>query len=202
MRGFDRDLIRGGHYGQRPLCAALTGRTHGCTDQPANVKKTLANSEPSTHGTKLRRAARLRRSANRGIADYAVGDLHVLTGDVGRARLSHHSRRPRKRSCDSMTDSSSCARSSPTRPRLGLFVRSLSIRRSAAATRSRARSKSATVYCRGFGRVRFLRGPFAALLARMAALSCFPVAIGATPIFPANPANQTYSSRRREPSRA
>src|SRR5205807_5738282 len=50
MRGFDRDLIRGGHYGQRPLCAALTGRTHGCTDQPANVKKTLANSEPSTHG--------------------------------------------------------------------------------------------------------------------------------------------------------
>jgi hypothetical protein len=30
----------------------------------------------------------------------------------------------------------------------------------------------------------------------MAALSCFPVAIGATPIFPANPANQTYSSRR------
>jgi len=35
------------------LCAALTGRTHGCTDQPASVKKTLANSEPSTHGTSL-----------------------------------------------------------------------------------------------------------------------------------------------------
>src|ERR1700751_705722 len=34
------------------LCAALTGRTHGCTDQPASVKKTLANSEPSTHGHK------------------------------------------------------------------------------------------------------------------------------------------------------
>src|SRR5262249_9107593 len=50
MRAFDRDLIRGGHYGQRPCGAALTGRTHGCTDQPANVKKTLANSEPSTHG--------------------------------------------------------------------------------------------------------------------------------------------------------
>src|SRR6516164_7949106 len=31
---------------------AQTGRTHGCTDQPANVKKSLANSEPSTHGTK------------------------------------------------------------------------------------------------------------------------------------------------------
>jgi hypothetical protein len=34
------------------LCAALTGRTHGCTDQAANVKKALANAEPSTHGTK------------------------------------------------------------------------------------------------------------------------------------------------------
>src|SRR5262249_54736160 len=39
-----------------------------------------------------------------------------------------------------------------------MFVRSLSIRRSAAATRSRARSQSAMVYCRGFGRMRFLRG--------------------------------------------
>jgi TetR/AcrR family transcriptional repressor of nem operon len=41
---------------------------------------------------------------------------------------------------DSMTDSSSCARSNLARPLLGLLVRSLSIRRSAAATRSRARS--------------------------------------------------------------
>ena len=97
--------------------------------------------------------------------------------DVRRARLSHHSRRPRKRSCDSMTDSSSCARCNPARPLSGLLLGSLSIRRSAAATRSRARSRSATVYCRGSVRVRFLRGPFAALLARMATLSCFPVAI-------------------------
>jgi len=35
MRAFDRDLIRGGHYGQRSLWTAQTGRTHGCTDQPA-----------------------------------------------------------------------------------------------------------------------------------------------------------------------
>jgi hypothetical protein len=49
----------------------------------------------------------------------------------------------------------------------------LTIRRSAASTRSCARSKSATVYCRGSGRVRFLRRPFDALLARMAALTCF-----------------------------
>ena len=31
---------------------ALTGRTHGCTDQRRDVKILLANSEPSTHGTK------------------------------------------------------------------------------------------------------------------------------------------------------
>ncbi len=55
----------------------------------------------------------------------------------------------------------------PLQPRaslLGLLLRSLTIRRSAAATRFRARTG-------------FLRGPFATLLARMAALSCFPVAI-------------------------
>ena len=52
-----------------------------------------------------------------------------------------------------MTDSSSCARFNPARPLLELHMGSLSIWRSAAATRSRARSKSATVYCRGSGRV-------------------------------------------------
>jgi hypothetical protein len=51
VRAFDRDLIHGGHYGQRPCSAAQRGRTHGCTDQAANVKKALANGEPSTHGT-------------------------------------------------------------------------------------------------------------------------------------------------------
>jgi hypothetical protein len=46
-----------------------------------------------------------------------------------------HRWRPRKRSCDSMTDNSSCARFKPARPLSGLCPRSLSIRRSAAATR-------------------------------------------------------------------
>jgi hypothetical protein len=77
------------------------------------------------------------------------------------------------RSCDSMLFSSSCARSNPARPRLGLLVWSLSIRRSAASTRSRARCRSATVYCRGCCRVRFPRGPFGALFAGMADLCCF-----------------------------
>ncbi len=33
MRVFDRDLIRGGHYGQRSCEPHLKGRTHGCTDR-------------------------------------------------------------------------------------------------------------------------------------------------------------------------
>src|SRR6516165_1640970 len=52
MRGFDRDLIRGKHYGQRSCEPHLKGRTHGCTDQVCYAKILLANQEPSTHGTK------------------------------------------------------------------------------------------------------------------------------------------------------
>jgi hypothetical protein len=65
----------------------------------------------------------------------------------------------------------------PARALSELRLRSLSIRRSAAATRSRARSKSATVYCGGSRRVRFFLGPFVTLLVRTAALSRVPVAI-------------------------
>jgi hypothetical protein len=54
------------------LCAALTGRTHGCTDQPANVKKTLANSEPSTHGPKQTWASAPHMSAFGGKADMSL----------------------------------------------------------------------------------------------------------------------------------
>jgi hypothetical protein len=88
--------------------------------------------------------------------------LHVLTGmsELNRAISSIEDQ-----------EVPSHARSNPACPLLGLLLRSLSNRRSAAATRSRARSGSATVYSRGSGRVRLLRGPFAALLARMAALS-------------------------------
>jgi hypothetical protein len=38
---------------RRDFVHAATGLTHGCTDQACNVKFFLANSEPSTHGTKL-----------------------------------------------------------------------------------------------------------------------------------------------------
>jgi hypothetical protein len=55
MRAFERDLIRGVHYGQRS-CEPHLKAEHmaALTKAAANVKKTLANSEPSTHGTKRR----------------------------------------------------------------------------------------------------------------------------------------------------
>jgi hypothetical protein len=53
MRAFDRDLIRGGHYGQRPRVPRLKAEHMAApTKAPANVKKVLANSEPSTHDPK------------------------------------------------------------------------------------------------------------------------------------------------------
>jgi len=52
MRAFDRDLIRGGHYGQRPCVPHLKAEHMAAPTKTANVKKALANSGPSTHGTK------------------------------------------------------------------------------------------------------------------------------------------------------
>jgi hypothetical protein len=51
MRAFDRDLIRGGHYGQRPCEPHLKAEHMAAPTNAAHVKKVLANSEPSTHGT-------------------------------------------------------------------------------------------------------------------------------------------------------
>jgi hypothetical protein len=51
MRPIDRDLIRGGHYGQRPCLPRLKAEHMAAPTNPANVKKALANPEPSTHGT-------------------------------------------------------------------------------------------------------------------------------------------------------
>src|SRR5436305_14259148 len=54
MRAFDRDLIRGGHYGQRSCEPHPKAEHMAAPTNAANVKKALANWEPSTHGT-LRR---------------------------------------------------------------------------------------------------------------------------------------------------
>jgi len=50
MRGFDRDLIRGGHYGQRPGAPRSKAEHMAAPTNAAGVKKVLANLEPSTHG--------------------------------------------------------------------------------------------------------------------------------------------------------
>jgi len=53
MRAFDRDLIRGGHYGQRPCEPHLKAEHMAAPTNAAQVKKVLANSGPSTHGTSV-----------------------------------------------------------------------------------------------------------------------------------------------------
>jgi hypothetical protein len=57
MRAIDRDLIREGHYGQRPCVPHLKAEHMAAPTNAANVKKVLANSEPSTHGTSRHFAA-------------------------------------------------------------------------------------------------------------------------------------------------
>jgi len=53
MRAYDRDLIRGGHYGQRSCEPHSKAEHMAAPTKSCDVKKVLANSEPSTHGTKL-----------------------------------------------------------------------------------------------------------------------------------------------------
>jgi hypothetical protein len=69
MRANDRDLIRGGHYGQRPRVPRLKAEHMAAPTNAANVKKALANSEPSTHGTSRQLLQRDIIAAIGGIAD-------------------------------------------------------------------------------------------------------------------------------------
>jgi len=48
MRAIDRDLIRGGHYGQRSCEPHLKAEHMAAPTNAAYVKKVLANSEPSS----------------------------------------------------------------------------------------------------------------------------------------------------------
>jgi hypothetical protein len=53
MRAFDRDLIRGGHYGQRSCEPCKQAEHMAAPHRICDAKIFLANSEPSTHGPKL-----------------------------------------------------------------------------------------------------------------------------------------------------
>ena len=50
MRAYDRDLIRGEHYGQRSCEPHSKAEHMAAPTNAALVKKVLANSGPSTHG--------------------------------------------------------------------------------------------------------------------------------------------------------
>src|SRR5215470_3974996 len=52
MRASDRDLVREGHYGQRSCKPRKQAEHMAAPTNSANVKISLANSEPSIHGTK------------------------------------------------------------------------------------------------------------------------------------------------------
>jgi hypothetical protein len=77
MRAYDRDLIRGGHYGQRPRVPHKQAEHMAAPTNAANVKKVLANSEPSTHGTKRTSLAALHMSAFGGKADMTYCTANV-----------------------------------------------------------------------------------------------------------------------------
>ena len=78
MRASDRDLIRGGHYGQRPRVPHEQAEHMAApTNAAAYVKKVLANSEPSTHGTKRKFQSRSQMSAFGGKADITIDCRNV-----------------------------------------------------------------------------------------------------------------------------
>ena len=74
MRGFDRDLIRGEHYGQRSCEPHSKAEHMAAPTKVCDVKILLANPEPSTHGTKRTFSDVRLMSALGGKADVAFED--------------------------------------------------------------------------------------------------------------------------------
>ena len=71
-RAFGRDLIRGRHYGQRPCVPHQKAEHMAAPTEGQNMKKTLANGEPSTHGAKRQFARRKAMSGVGGKADLPI----------------------------------------------------------------------------------------------------------------------------------
>src|SRR5512137_820075 len=80
MRACDRDLIRGGHYGQRSCEPHSKAEHMAAPTKAANVKKALANSEPSTHDTKQSSASQLAHMI--GCVARLAGSRHLMKGPV------------------------------------------------------------------------------------------------------------------------
>ncbi len=106
-RVYDRDPICGEHYGQRPCRVPhqQAGHMAAPTSSAISIKKNLANTEPSTHGTR-----------------YALSSVHL------KGRKPPHCRRSERNvglSAHSRPDSEVCRRSAhdPKRPfTLGMVV--------------------------------------------------------------------------------
>src|SRR5262245_11981905 len=79
MRAFDRDLIRAGHYGQRSCEPHKQAEHMAAPTNAAYVKKALANTEPSTHGTKLASPMSAFMSAFGGWSQWVDATLHPET---------------------------------------------------------------------------------------------------------------------------
>src|SRR5208282_6750181 len=84
MRGYDRDLIRGGHYGQRS-CEPHLKAEHMAA--PTNLQREilLANPEPSTHGT-----VRLRSAQDAAIREPSLIIRRIVRDRTLRAWLHAH----------------------------------------------------------------------------------------------------------------
>ena len=73
MRANDRDLIRGGHYGQRSCEPHSKAEHMAAPTNAALVKITLANAEPSTHDPKrTSQSPHLSTSGSPGLTRYDV----------------------------------------------------------------------------------------------------------------------------------
>jgi len=73
MRANDRDLIRGGHYGQRSCEPHSKAEHMAAPTNAALVKITLANAEPSTHDPKrTSKSPHLSTSGSPGLTRYDV----------------------------------------------------------------------------------------------------------------------------------
>src|SRR6516164_8092836 len=88
MRAFDRDLIRGGHYGQRS-CEPRKQAEHMAAPTNLHVMILLANPEPSTHGPKRTFKGRRLMSAmgqQRMSADHLVGPAFYAARSTAKQR--------------------------------------------------------------------------------------------------------------------
>jgi hypothetical protein len=87
MRAFDRDLIRGGHYGQRSCEPHQQAEHMAAPTNAANVKKALAYSEPSTHGASRSCATAMSRRRTRRAAE-AAAEAQFGLNDEQRKRVA------------------------------------------------------------------------------------------------------------------